>query len=182
MTNPFQNMIVAAVDQKPDDFTQEFNAAIQEKLQAHITNYKAFLVATLLGDEPVTEEDKTMDEGEATDIIEVFDLFMDDHDNQYENLKDAVTAFAKEVQLSEEEAQEFYEYLIEEDETLNERTGRGSGKALSTKANKEADAAAAKRQIAAKLRKNYPGKHTGMIPHSGPGYKPTKGGARSQVK
>ena len=118
MTNPYQNMIVAAVEQKPDDFSQEFNAAIQEKLQGHVASFKEYLTATLLGDEPVEQnEEEEVDEGEAHDILDVFEMFLDNHtEDHFANLEEAVAAFAHEVELTEDEAIEFYDYLTEDDE------------------------------------------------------------------
>ena len=143
MTNPFQNMIVAAVEQKPEDFTQEFNAAIQEKLQAQVANYKAFLQATLLGDEPPVEKEEAVSEDEALDIQDVFEMFMDDHPDEFENLEDAVVAFAKEVELTEDETVEFYDYLTEEDEETvdEEQIDELSKELLQRAANKAAEKA-----------------------------------------
>ena len=137
--NPYQNMIVAAVEQKPDDFTQEFNAAIQEKLQGHVASFKEYLTATLLGDEPV-EEEETVDEGETIDILEVFEMFLDNYpEDHFENLEEAVALFAYEVDLTEDEAVEFYDFLTEEedndDEEQIDETKRGerySNRYLST--------------------------------------------------
>jgi len=124
MNNPLQAMIVAAIDKKPDEFTQAFEAAIQEKLQDHVNDFKAYIQATLLGDE-IPEETETEEENvnqeEGIDLVEVFEMFLEqNNEDAFESLEDAVIAFAQEVELSEDEAVEFFDFLNENQNEIEE--------------------------------------------------------------
>ncbi len=116
--NPLQTMISAAINKKPDEFTQAFEAAIQEKIQGHVNSYKTQIQGAMLGVGEQKEEE--IDPNEEVTLVDTFEKFLEEQETTFESLEDAIVAFAEAVELDEETAIALFDHLTEEEE--NDKT------------------------------------------------------------
>lgn len=66
MTHTIEDLVAAAVGQRPMDFEQSFNSLIAGKASAAIENHKLGLAQTMFNDKP-EEEEKEVEEDPNTE-------------------------------------------------------------------------------------------------------------------